>query len=544
MKGIQKCCLVVFMCIIAFASMAQRNANDTIVPGKQIDILRADRYNAVKVDSATNLISLGGNVLVRQEKTLFYADSIVLNSVQNTLEAFVNVHINDADSVHTYAQYLKYLGKEKKAYLKKKVKLTDGKGVLTTEDLEYDVTIKIGIYHNGGKLVDKKTVLTSKEGYYYGDTKDMLFYKGVKLVNPEYTINTDTLQYNTNTNIATFTSPTVIHNEKRTITTKDGFFDTKNKKGVLHQRSFIDDSTYTFTANDMAFDDSTGLGEFSGNAVYKSKDTAQGYDLIANNIKTNNKKSVFLATQKPLLLIKQGLDSIYITADTLYSARLSDLIKTRNVPAIRDSSIRKDSSAIDKNKSDSTNDKFIEAFYHVRIYSDSLQAVGDSLFYSLQDSVFRLFKDPIVWAKDNQISGDTLYLFTQNKKPERLFVYENAMALNKADSSSNYYNQLKGTSINALFIDGQINFMRAKGNAENVYYGLDDFKRFTGVNKSSAEMIDISFLDNKPQKVIFRNNLEGNAYPMRQVNHEEIKLRNFKWQEDRRPKNKFEMLAF
>ncbi len=532
------------MCMIAFASMAQRNANDTIVPGKQIDILRADRYNAVKVDSATNLISLGGNVLVRQEKTLFYADSIVLNSVQNTLEAFVNVHINDADSVHTYAQYLKYLGKEKKAYLKKKVKLTDGKGVLTTEDLEYDVTIKIGIYHNGGKLVDKKTVLTSKEGYYYGDTKDMLFYKGVKLVNPEYTINTDTLQYNTNTNIATFTSPTVIHNEKRTITTKDGFFDTKNKKGVLHQRSFIDDSTYTFTANDMAFDDSTGLGEFSGNAVYKSKDTAQGYDLIANNIKTNNKKSVFLATQKPLLLIKQGLDSIYITADTLYSARLSDLIKTRNVPAIRDSSIRKDSSAIDKNKSDSTNDKFIEAFYHVRIYSDSLQAVGDSLFYSLQDSVFRLFKDPIVWAKDNQISGDTLYLFTQNKKPERLFVYENAMALNKADSSSNYYNQLKGTSINALFIDGQINFMRAKGNAENVYYGLDDFKRFTGVNKSSAEMIDISFLDNKPQKVIFRNNLEGNAYPMRQVNHEEIKLRNFKWQEDRRPKNKFEMLAF
>ena len=136
------------MCMIAFASMAQRNANDTIVPGKQIDILRADRYNAVKVDSATNLISLGGNVLVRQEKTLFYADSIVLNSVQNTLEAFVNVHINDADSVHTYAQYLKYLGKEKKAYLKKKVKLTDGKGVLTTEDLEYDVTIKIGIYHN------------------------------------------------------------------------------------------------------------------------------------------------------------------------------------------------------------------------------------------------------------------------------------------------------------------------------------------------------------------------------------------------------------
>jgi lipopolysaccharide assembly outer membrane protein LptD (OstA) len=45
---------------------------------------------------------------------------MVINEIDNTLEAFGNVHINDADSVHTYAQYIKYLGKEKKAFLKKK----------------------------------------------------------------------------------------------------------------------------------------------------------------------------------------------------------------------------------------------------------------------------------------------------------------------------------------------------------------------------------------------------------------------------------------
>lgn len=534
----------------AMVSWAQRNPADTsaVAPGKQIDILRADRYNAVKVDSVTNLISLGGNVLVKQEKTLFYADSIVINTVQNMLEAFGNVHINDADSVQTYSQYLKYLGKEKKAYLKTKVKLTDGKGVLTTEDLDYDVTLKIGIYRNGGKLVNKKTVLTSKEGYYYGDTRDAFFKQKVRLLDPEYKVNTDTLQYNTNTNIATITSPSTIYNEKRIIKSKDGYIDIKNKKGVLHQRSIIDDSTYTFVADDMIFDDSTGLSEFSGNAVYRGKDTAEGYDLIANNIKTNKKKSAFLATQKPLLLIKQGKDSIFVTADTLYSARLTDLLKTRKVPVIRDSTMQKAAPAKEKgdqekDASDSSSDKFIEAFYHVRIYSDSLQAVGDSLFYSMQDSVFRLFKDPIAWAQSNQISGDTIYMYIQNKKPERLYVFENAMALNKADSSADFYNQLKGNYINALFKDGQINFMRAKGNAENVYYGLDDFKHFTGVNKSEAEIIDISFEDSKPQKVVFRNNLMGTAYPMRQVNHEDLKLRNFKWQEDRRPKNKYEMLA-
>src|SRR6266511_4258606 len=66
--------------------------------------------------------------------------------------------------------------------------------------------------------------------------------------------------------------------------------------------------------------------------------------------------------------------------------------------------------------------RYFEAYNHVRIYSDSLQAVGDSLFYSGEDSVFRLFKEPIVWSRDSQITGDTIYLYTQNKKPKRMYV--------------------------------------------------------------------------------------------------------------------------
>jgi lipopolysaccharide export system protein LptA len=313
----------------------------------------------------------------------------------------------------------------------------------------------------------------------------------------------------------------------------------KNKKGELYKRSIIDDSTYTFTADDMAFDDSTGLAEFRGNAVYRGKDTAQGFDMIANNIKTNKKNNSLLATQKPLLLIKQGIDSIYITADTLYSAKLSDFMKTRNVPQIRET--KPTPFLTDKNVEDSS-DKFFEAFFNVRIFSDSLQAVGDSLFYSLKDSVFRLFKSPIVWAQENQITGDTIYLFIKEKKPERLFVFENAMAINRVDSSE-YFNQLKGTTINAFFTDGKIDKMRSKGNAANIYYAQDDFKKFIGVNKSSSDVIDVLFDDGKPQKVLFLRDLEGTTYPMRQINHNELRLRGFNWLDAKRPKSKFDILS-
>ena len=529
------------MLLIAGSAYAQRvpPADAARHEGKKIDVLHADSAKFLNVDSLHQYMSMTGKVIVKQGNTLFYADSAVLNQIDNSLEAFGNVHINDADSVHTYAQYLQYLGKEKKAFLKKKVRLTDGSGELTTEALEYDVDLKLGTYLTGGKLVNKKTVLTSTEGRYYGDTRDVIFYRKVVLLDPEYKVYTDTLQYNTNTEIANFISPTRIISDsgRRTIRTREGYFDMKNKRGFLYKRSVIDDSTYTFTADDMAVDDSTKLGEFRGNAVYRGKDTAQGFDLIANNIKTDRKKDILLATEKPFLLLKQGRDSIFISADTFYSARLSDLMKTRKVPIIRDSS----SALIDTTRTDSTN-KFLEAYYHVRIFSDSLQAVGDSLFYSLKDSVFRLFKQPVVWAKENQITGDTIYLYTANKKPERIHVFENAMAISRVDSTE-YFNQLKATTINALFTDGKISSMRARGNSEYVFYNQDDHKKFISVNKATSDVLQALFKDNKPERVTPISNADGTMYPMRQVNHEELRIRNFKWLDRIRPKSRFDILS-
>ncbi len=536
--------LLLAFVMAAVTAVAQRPSQDTSRPeGKKMDIVYADKLNFLTVDSLHRYVILVGKVHVLQEKTHFYADSAVLNEVDNSLEAFGNIHINDADSVHTYAQYLKYLGKEKKAFLNKKVRLTDGKGTLTSEELVYDVTLKIGTYLKGGKVVNKKTTLTSKEGYYYGDTKDVIFKQKVVLIDPEYKVITDTLQYNTSTEIATFTSPTTIYSDSghRVIKTRQGYFDMRNKRGILNKRSIVEDSTYTFTADDMAVDDSTKLAEFRGNAVYRGKDTAQGFDMIANNIKTDRKKDILLATEKPILLIKQGKDSIFVSADTLYSARLSDLMKTRKVPMIRDSAYFTKPMDTTAGK-DSTN-KYFEAYFNVKIYSDSLQAVGDSMFYSMRDSVFRLFRNPIVWAKENQVTGDTIYLYTKNKKPERMYVFENAMAISKVDSTE-YFNQVKSTTINALFEDGKMHFMRAKGNAENVYYGQDEQNRFISVNKSTADLIDVLFgNESKPRRVSFIRGFDGTSYPMRKTNHDELKIRGFKWLDNIRPKTKFDILA-
>jgi len=132
-----------------------------------------------------------------------------------------------------------------------------------------------------------------------------------------------------------------------------------------------------------------------------------------DQIVANRNEGTFLATQHPVMIIKQDNDSLYVTGDTLYSGKLSKLDsagRTASGDTIR-STVTVN---VSRQKEDST-DRYFRAFHHVRVFSDSLQAVCDSLFYSGKDSAFRLFNNPIVWASNNQVTGDTIFLYTKDK---------------------------------------------------------------------------------------------------------------------------------
>ncbi|MGL6266606.1 MAG: OstA-like protein, partial [Chitinophagaceae bacterium] len=168
-------CFFVFTGSIVFGQQTPIPARQVQDTGQTISILNSEKITLIKQDSLTEKYVLVGNVMLKQGNTIFSCDSAVKDDKLNIIEAFGNIHINDDDSVHTYSQYLKFFGDTRIASLRKKVKLTDGKGVLTTEELDYDLNSKIGTYSNGGKLVNGSSVLTSKEGYYYADTREAYF---------------------------------------------------------------------------------------------------------------------------------------------------------------------------------------------------------------------------------------------------------------------------------------------------------------------------------------------------------------------------------
>jgi lipopolysaccharide export system protein LptA len=401
-------------------------------------IWHSDTLRQLRKDSV-DIQSLFGHVKLQSDKTFFYTDSLAMNHKDNIIEAFGHVHINDKDSTDIYSDYMKYYVDTKNIIFQKNVELKDGKGTLSTDELRYDMNMHIGDYYNGGKVVNKNTTVTSREGTYYADTRDVYFKKNVVLKDPAYELSADSLLYNSEQQQATFITNTFIRDSSgRTIRTREGFYDMKNHRAEFGKRPTITDKSEIITADNIHFDDSTGISTAQGHAVFR--DTVQNLTLISNLMIANKKTNSFLATQQPLIILKQDKDSIYITGDTVYSSNIPDSV-FKTPDSVQGAAIVRTA----KNPNDSSL-RYLQIFHHVRIFSDSLQAVADSVYYSGLDSIFRLYTNPVAWAGGYQITGDTMFLFTKNKKPDRLYVFENSLVVGK--TYTNMYNQIKGNTLN------------------------------------------------------------------------------------------------
>ncbi len=230
-----------------------------------------------------------------------------------------------------------------------------------------------------------------------------------------------------------------------------------------------------------------------------------------------------------------SLDANIKKADTMFAGKTGLRSKYKDSVLVKTT---RGTKWVPINENDSSN-RYFEAYRHVRIFNDSLQAVGDSVFYSFKDSVFRLYQNPVVWSKENQITGDTILLFTKNKKADRVQAFENGFMVNKLDPQA--FNQVKSTRIDGYFTDGNIDSVRARGYAQCIYYIQNEDSSFTGVNESKSDMMDIYFRNKELFKVVFRSGVTGTLWPIRQKSPSEMRLPNFRWLDEKRPKTKLEM---
>jgi lipopolysaccharide export system protein LptA len=190
---------------------------------------------------------------------------------------------------------------------------------------------------------------------------------------------------------------------------------------------------------------------------------------------------------------------------------------------------------------DTTEYRYMMAWHHVRIYSDSLQGVSDSLYYTSKDSVFRFFGSPVMWANNVQLSGDTIRLFTKNQTADRMLLDQNSLIVKEEDPK--LYDQVKGTQTTIYFKGQALDWIHVDGNAESLYYVRDEDSAYSDVNKTLSGFINIYFVEGELDEIVYQKDAEGTMYPFSTRPMEMMELENFHWDIKRKPKSKYELLG-
>jgi len=191
---------------------------------------------------------------------------------------------------------------------------------------------------------------------------------------------------------------------------------------------------------------------------------------------------------------------------------------------------------------DTAKTRILKAYYNARLFKSDLQAVADSMYYGMQDSMFRLMGKPMMWAENSQISGDTIFLQVKNQKLDNSLLIGNAFMVN-ATSDSLKFNQIKGRKITSFFTNNRMERLFVDGNAENIFYNIDEKTNITTeLVHDRSSRFKILMENNKLQEYVSIRKVDGKVYPIAEVTADKEFLPNFTWRPEDRPKSKDDLL--
>lgn len=446
---------------------------------------------------------LTGNVTFFHEGAFMYCDSAYLYQQTNSFEAFSNVRMEQGDTIFVYGDYLHYDGNTRLAQLRNNIRMEDRTATLFTDSLDYDRMMNLGYYFEGGMLVDEENELTSFWGQYSPDTKQALFSDSVKLVNEDYIIYADTLKYNTETKYADILGPSRIVSDSGYVYTSNGWYNTVTEESRLLDRSevYSNDGTKVLIGDTILYNRQTGEGEVFGNMFLEDKKRKA---ILQGNYGFYNEKTEYgLATDSAFAIDYSQEESLYVHGDTL--VMITD-------------SVHRD----------------IKAYYQVRFFRADLQGICDSLHYSSRDSMVYMIGDPVVWNKNNQISGNQINVFLNDSTIEKAVVKDYALAIQDRGKQQQY-NQLSGRDMTAFFRDGDLYHVLVEGNAESLYYLVEKDSTIIGLNKTESAYLSMDIENEQIKRLKLWSSTTAVTTPLPQLKPEDSRLKGFVWLDYLRP---------
>lgn len=486
--------------LLLLAMASQAIAQETAL----IRLIQADEISYDKRANA-NVQVLTGNIILEHDGVYLYCDTAFLNDAENRVEALGDIHVESNDTLHLYGRHIWYDGNTKIGEIEREVVLIDNQTTLYTDFLLYNRITQVTEYHQGGRIISEDNELLSETGYYYIREKTFAFRRDVILKDPDYTVRADTMRYATETEIAYFTGPTHIESDDFYIFCLTGWFDTRNDRSYLGKGSLIRTGDQTLTADSIYYEQRSGLGRAYRNVTVT--DTVQDIILKGNYSLYSKEQQFSMITDSALAIMADREDSLFMHADTLI-AYFDSAQKAQD----------------------------LYAYHRVKFYRTDIQGMCDSLHNDLADSVLTLYKDPVLWSDENQLTADSIRIWFRNRQIDRMQLHNTSLIISMDDSIR--FNQIRGLNMMGYFSDNELNRIRVESNSETIYYVREDDESLIGINKAVSGSMWIYISENKIERIIYIDQPTAILYPEKDMPEQEKTLRGFSWKADQRPLDK------
>lgn len=498
--------LLALLCLSGFCLFAQ------VQPARRakskVYLLHSDILKKSKDNPDPNAQILVGDVQFRHDSIYMYCDSACFYEKTNSLEAFDNVKMVQGDTLFLYGDYLFYDGNTQIAKVRDNVRMENRTTTLLTDSLNYDRIENLGYFFDGGTLTDEENTLTSDWGEYSPATKWSVFNYDVKLINPKFTLTSDTLRYNTATKVANIVGPSDIHSDANHIYSEMGFYNTQSGQAELLHRSVLTNGGKRLTGDSLFYDRNRGVGEAFRQVVFT--DTPNKNMLTGDYCYYNEPTGYAFATDSAVAVDFSQGDSLFVHADTLqlYTFFMNT-----------DSMYRE-----------------TRAYHKVRFFRPDVQGVCDSLVFSSKDSCLTMYRDPILWNRQQQLLGEEILVYMNDSTIDWAHIHNQALSVERIDSTN--YNQVTGKDMKAYFKNGEMDKVDVVGSVRLVYYPMEKDSTLIGMNISETSELNIFLQNRKLKKMVMKPKSNGTLYPMTMLPKEKMKLDNFAWFDYIRPLNK------
>jgi len=172
------------------------------------------------------------------------------------------------------------------------------------------------------------------------------------------------------------------------------------------------------------------------------------------------------------------------------------------------------------------------AYHKVKFFKKDFQGKCDSLYYSTNDSVMKMYGAPVFWSNENQLTSDSAKMYTGKKSLKSIELEGNGFMVSEKDSV--HYNQIRGKKMKGLFNDSTLYLIKVQGNGQTIYYDEegDDLR---AVNRADCTNIDVYLKNKKISRIVFITKPDATLFPIDEIDVRDFKLKGFIWRNDERP---------